>query len=76
MQYLDIFFIMATDFHGAWMPITGVNVPNKEVVGFFCISKDLAKQHIFPARHHDVLEDSGGRSIQIDSGDSRGCHLV
>jgi GH18 family chitinase len=32
MQYLDIYFVLATDFHGSWMPITGINVPNKDLV--------------------------------------------
>jgi GH18 family chitinase len=31
-QYVDYYFLSATDYHGTWMVVTGVSTPNKEVV--------------------------------------------
>jgi hypothetical protein len=76
MQYLDIYFILTTDFHGAWMPLTGLNVPNKDVVSiiFSKIPNNLTIRAHFAARNLAIHEESGGRSVQISSDASRALH--
>jgi hypothetical protein len=77
MQYLDSYFLLTTDFYGAWMPLTGVNVPNKDVVSiiFFGNLKQYDNRHIFAARNLAIHDDAGGRSVQISSDASRALHL-